>query len=308
MKDFNDFLKTNGVKHQPFYHILTKKSLDNKLFLPRDEFSHKGNFGHGLLIAGSYGKAGASVLAAKASLRLGVGLLTVHIPTLLYNILQISSPEAMVSLDTNNKVFTDNINTEKYSAVAIGCGLGTKEETKKSLYHLLNTNAKPLIIDADGLNLLSQIPNFKSLLKEDTLLTPHPKEFERLFGKFASYVEKLEFMRNFSMQTGVTIVLKGGITAISVKTGEVFFNTIGNAGMATAGSGDVLTGILLGILSQGFSTQETTKLGVYLHALAGDIAKEKVGEVSLIASDIIENLHEAIIRCQKQTTQKAIQS
>ena len=122
-----------------------------------------------------------------------------------------------------------------------------------------------------------------------------PKEFERLFGKFNSYNEKLEFCRNFSIETGVTIILKGGITAICVKTGDIFFNIIGNSGMATAGSGDVLTGILLGILSQGYSIEETAKLGVYLHALAGDLAKEKVGEISLIASDIIENLPNAII-------------
>ncbi|MBP3253082.1 MAG: NAD(P)H-hydrate dehydratase [Bacteroidales bacterium] len=296
MKDFNVFLKTNGMEYRPFYHILTKESLDNKLFSPRDEFAHKDTFGHALLVAGSYGKAGACVLSARAALRSGLGLLTVHIPKSLYNILQISVPEAMVTTDDNENFFSENVNTENYSAVAIGCGLGTDNQTKQALCQLLQANTKPLIIDADGLNLLAQIPDFASLLKEDTVLTPHPKEFERLFGKFASYEEKINFIRSFSMQTGVTIVLKGGITAVSVKTGEIFFNTAGNAGMATAGSGDVLTGILLGILSQGYTTEETAKLGVYLHALAGDKAKEKTGEVSLTASDIISNLSEVIVQ------------
>ena len=296
MKDFNYFIQTNGLNNEPFYHIIGKQSLEKAFFQPRNEFAHKGDFGHGLLIAGSYGKGGASVLSAKAALRSGLGLLTVHVPTLLYNIMQISVPEAMVSIDGSDKVFTANINTDKYSAVAIGPGLDTKEETKQAFLNLLTTNKKPLIIDADGLNLLSQISAFESLLHKDTILTPHPKEFERLFGKFSSYKDKLEFMRNFSAQTGVTIVLKGGITAISVKTGDIFFNTTGNAGMATAGSGDVLTGILLGILAQGFSAQETAKLGVYLHAAAGDTAKTHVGEVSLIASDIIKYLPDAIMQ------------
>ena len=151
-----------------------------------------------------------------------------------------------------------------------------------------------MIVDADGLNLLSEIEDFTKILSPNTILTPHPKEFERLFGKFASYKEKLEFMRKFSLQTGITIVLKGGITAISTKTGDLYFNTIGNPGMATAGSGDVLTGILLGILSQGYSADCSAILGVYLHALSGDIAKQKVGEISLIASDIVENIPNAI--------------
>lgn len=295
MKNFANFLQNNGLDNESFYHIITRESLENTFFAKRNEFAHKGDFGHGLLIAGSYGKSGACCLSAKASLRSGIGLLTVHIPTLLYNIVQICVPEAMVQMDKNDKFFTSHIDAKRFSAIAIGPGIDTNKETINALIDLLNNNTKPLIIDADGLNLLSQIPNFKKLLHPNTILTPHPKEFERLFGKFNSYNEKLEFSRNFSKETGVTIILKGGITAIGVKTGDVFFNIIGNPGMATAGSGDVLTGILLGILSQGYSIEETAKLGVYLHALAGDLAKENVGEISLIASDIIENLPNAIM-------------
>ncbi|MBR1626453.1 MAG: NAD(P)H-hydrate dehydratase [Bacteroidales bacterium] len=296
MKDFDSFLAENHLTGSGVYRITAENIKNVGLFLPRNEFSHKGDFGHGLLIAGSYGKGGACVLSAKASLKSGIGLLSVHIPKILYNILQISVPEAMVLIDDNDFVFSSVIDTEKYSAVAIGPGLDTNEITQNAFIDFLNKNTKPLIIDADALNLLSKIPHFETLLNDSTILTPHPKEFERLFGKFGSYRDKIEFMQKLSLRTGVTIILKGGITAISVKNGDVFFNTTGNAGMATAGSGDVLTGILLGILSQGYSVQQTAKTGVYLHALAGDLAKERVGEVSLIASDIIESLHSAILK------------
>ena len=296
MKNFNSFMEINNLKKQEYYHILTPYLLDNNFFTQRNEFAQKGTFGHGLLIAGSLGKGGASILAGRASLRLGLGLLTIHIPTSLNSILQISVPEAMLSLDDDNEVFSSDIDTHKFSAIAIGCGLDTKQKSKEAVIRLLSNNTLPLIIDADGLNIIAKIKNFQSLLHRNTILTPHEKEFERLFGTFSSYEKKLEFMRHFSIQTGITIILKGGITAISVNTGDIFFNTIGNAGMATAGSGDVLTGILLGILTQGYPTAQTAKIGVFLHALAGDIAKEKIGETSLIASDIIENISLAIER------------
>ena len=295
MKDLDTFLQKENIKKESFHHILTDQNLDKNIFAARNDFSHKGNFGHGLLVAGSFGKAGACVLASKAALRSGLGLLSVHIPKTLYNILQISVPEAMVETDSNDFSLNDNIDTQKYSAIGIGCGLGTEPKTKEVLLNLLKTCKKPVLIDADGLNLLAKINNFQSLLNENIILTPHPKEFERLFGKFNSYHEKLNFMRKISMDTGATVVLKGGITAIATPKGKIFFNTIGNAGMATAGSGDVLTGIILGILTQGFSPIESTKAGVYLHALSGDLAKQQIGEISLIASDIINNLPKAIL-------------
>ncbi|MCH3924621.1 MAG: NAD(P)H-hydrate dehydratase [Bacteroidales bacterium] len=276
------------------YQILNKDNINKEFFLDRDRFSHKGSFGHCFLVGGSYGKAGAVVLSAKASMRTGCGLLTIHIPKLLYNIIQTSFAEAMVDIDNDDEVFSCFNSLEKYSCVAIGCGLNTKEKTKQALISFLKTNNKPIVIDADALNILSSTENFISLLKPNTILTPHPKEFERLFGTFNNDREKMLFIKDLSQRIGITIVLKGAITIISTKTGKVFFNIEGNPGMATAGSGDVLTGIILGILSQGFSIEESAKIGVLIHAMAGDCAKEEFGEKSLIASDIINNIYKAI--------------
>jgi len=294
MKNFVDFLENNAIKDYTYCYEINSNILDKQFFKPRSDFSHKGDFGFGLLIAGSYSMAGACILSGRSALRLGIGKLCIHTPKNIYNIVQNTIWEAVYSLDKDVECFTSQIDTSDYTAIAIGPGLGKKERTKNALVELLKENKKPLIVDADGLNLLSEIEDFTKILSPNTILTPHPKEFERLFGKFASYKEKLEFMRKFSLQTGITIVLKGGITAISTKTGDLYFNTIGNPGMATAGSGDVLTGILLGILSQGYSADCSAILGVYLHALSGDIAKQKVGEISLIASDIVENIPNAI--------------
>ena len=276
--------------------ILSKEKLDQSFFLPRERFAHKGDFGHCLLVAGSYGKAGAGILATKACLRVGCGLITTHIPKKLYDIMQISVPEAMVSVDENEEFFTClDLNLAKYDAIGIGPGLDTKDESKKALENLLKINNKPLVIDADGLNLLAQIPDFTNLLNDKTILTPHPKEFERLFGKM-DYRERIVLIQKIAKEKGTIIVLKGGMTVIANPQGEEFYNILGNAGMATAGSGDVLTGIILGILAQGFSTLEAAKIGVYLHALSGDLAKEQLGEKSLIAEDLITFLPQAILK------------
>ena len=277
------------------HYLLTKERLKQDFFKPRNRFTHKGDYGHALLIAGSKNKAGACILSARAALRTGAGLLSVHIPHALYDILQISVPEAMTQLDKDKSVFTSIIDTDKYSAVAVGPGLDTKNETKEALIYLLKTNIKPVVIDADGLNTLSTIKDFQQNIKsKNVVLTPHPKEFERLFGKFKTWNEKLDFMSEFSRQNAIIIVLKDAITTISNEKGEIFFNILGNAGMATGGSGDVLTGIILGLLSQGYSAEDSAKLGVYIHALGGDKAAEYFGEKSLIASDIISNICKAI--------------
>lgn len=298
-----DFLLENGIikesKEQqislvePYYHILYKENLPKEVFSARDRFAHKGCFGHALLIAGSYGKVGAAVLSAKATLRAGCGLLSVHICKKLYDIMQISVPEAMIDLDESDTMFSTLTDAEKFSAIGIGPGLGTNIKTKSVLQEFLQANRKPVVLDADALNILSTIKDFHKILTENTILTPHPKEFERLFGKFTSYKQKIEFMRRFCSQYGVIIVLKGGITAISDASGDIYFNIIGNAGMATAGSGDVLSGIVLGMLSQKFSSISSAQSAVYVHALAGDLAKMEMGEKSLIASDIINFLPKA---------------
>ncbi len=270
--------------------FIVDKEFASANFKKRGRFDHKGNFGHALLIAGSYGKAGAAVLAAKACVKAGVGLLSVHLPEKLIDILQISVPEAMISIDSDSIMFSAITDFEKFDTAGIGPGLGTDKITKKAVITFINKFENKLLIDADALNILSETENFKSILKPGTILTPHPKEFERLFGKFEDSYHRILFMQKFSVETGVIIVLKGGITTISLADGSIYFNTGGNPGMATGGSGDVLSGIITSLLAQQYTPENAAILGVYLHSLAGDLAAEKLGENSLIASDIVDNL------------------
>ncbi|HOZ30900.1 MAG TPA: NAD(P)H-hydrate dehydratase [Bacteroidales bacterium] len=258
----------------------------------RKRFDHKGNFGHALLIAGKYCSAGAAVLASKSCIRSGVGLLTVHVPKNLVDILQISVPEAMIEKDQDDNIFTGTNLQSKCTAVGLGPGIGTDKETIIGLKKLLKNTDLPIVIDADGLNILSRIKNFMTLLKSGTILTPHPKEFERLFGKFDNSFQKMKFMQDFSFKTGVIIVLKGGISIISLPDKRIFFNTGGNPGMATGGSGDVLTGIITSFLAQSYKPEDAALVSVYVHSKSGDCAAEKYRQISMIASDIIECLPE----------------
>jgi len=271
---------------------LTLQSDIAPLLKPRPKFTHKGTFGHALLIAGSYGKGGAAVLAAKACLRAGVGLLTVQIPEKLYDILQIAVPEAMVNTDPEPKHSTTLPDLLPYNAIGIGPGLGTNPETAQLLYKLITSADKPLVIDADALNLLSQNPDWLNLLPENTVLTPHPKEFDRLSGitEPQTSCQRLQTALTFAQHYKLIVVLKGPYTAVMSPSGSVHFNTTGNPGMATAGSGDVLTGILTGLIAQGFEPLQAAILGVYLQGEAGDKATAKHGERGMIAGDIIEAL------------------
>ena len=261
----------------------------------RAKFSHKGIYGHALLIAGSYGKMGAAVLSSKACLRAGVGLLTTHIPRLGYQIIQNSVPEAMTSIDSSDTVFSEVPEFANFSAIGIGPGLGKEPETQLALNILLKTRPKNLVIDADGLNILSENQDWISVLPENTILTPHPKEFERLAGPTANSYERLQKQIQFSVKHRVIVVLKGAHTCITVPDGCAFFNSTGNPGMATAGSGDVLTGIILGLLAQKYTPEEASLMGVYLHGLSGDLAAAKLGQNALIAGDIIEYLGAAFL-------------
>lgn len=256
----------------------------------RRKFSHKGNFGHALLIAGSYGKTGAAVLSTKACLRSGVGLLTTHIPKTGYNILQTAIPEAMTSIDASDKIFSELPDLLKYNAIGIGPGIGRENESQNAFKLLIQNSPVPLVIDADAINILGENKTWIAFLPENSILTPHPKEFERIAGKTNNNFERYNLQREFSIKNKVYIVLKGAHTAISCPDGNVYFNSTGNPGMATAGSGDVLTGIILSLFAQGYSSKQASLLGVFIHGLAGDIAAEKLSLESLIASDIIDNL------------------
>ena len=277
------------------YFYLTKEFISGKI-KKRDKFSHKGSYGHALLIAGSFGKMGAAVLASKACLRSGVGLLTSHIPRLGYEIIQNSVPEAMTSIDRSDFVFSEFPDLNSFSSIGIGPGLDKKSDSQLAFKKLLQQKPKRLVVDADALNILAENQDWYNLLPENAILTPHPKEFERLAGPSANSFDRLQIQLQFSARYKVIVVCKGAHTCITFPNGEVYFNSTGNPGMATGGSGDVLTGIILGLLAQNYSPEEAAIIGVYLHGLSGDLAAEKFGQQALIAGDIIEQMGKAFLQ------------
>jgi ADP-dependent NAD(P)H-hydrate dehydratase / NAD(P)H-hydrate epimerase len=274
------------------------------LLADRKKFDHKGNFGHGLLIAGSAGKMGAAVLGAKAALRTGIGLVSCHIPSCGNLILQTSVPEAMVISDKSENHVSESGNTDSFNAIGVGPGMGTSPESQRAVAVLLKTCRKPLVIDADGLNILSLNKELLNLLPPGTILTPHQKEFERLSGIALNCYDRLMKQIEFSKIHNCIVILKGAHTSISTPDGEIFFNSTGNPGMATGGSGDVLTGILLSLIAQGYQPVNAAILGVYLHGLAGDIAASESCYESIIATDIINCIGKAFnkIRCNGITS------
>lgn len=259
----------------------------------RNKFDHKGTYGHALLIAGSYGKMGAAILAAKACLRAGVGLLTTHFPVSGYDIMQTAVPEAMVCIDESGTRFCKSDEQDLYQAIGIGPGIGQKQATLNSLVGVLNNAKKPVVLDADALNLLSKNKDLYDLIPENSILTPHPGEFRRLLGGSNSYFEQYKKQIALAKEQKVIVILKGAHTAIALPNGKCFFNSTGNPGMGTAGSGDVLTGVLTSLLAQGYEPEKAAILGVYLHGLAGDLAAKKIGRQALVASGIIDNLGKA---------------
>ncbi len=286
-------LSKQFLKEVDTYHFFVTKESVKKILQPRTIFSHKGNYGHALLIAGSLGKMGACVLSAKASMRAGLGLLTVQIPKSGGTILQTAFPEAMCAFDVNDNHFSSLLENFSYDAIGIGPGLGQHTDTIKALEQLLNQYQKPMVIDADALNIMSSNKHILKLIPLGSILTPHPKEFERLVGVWANDFERLQKQKTLSIQLNAIIVLKGAYTSIATPQAQVYFNSTGNPGMATGGTGDVLTGILTGLLAQGYNSSEAAILGVYLHGLAGDLAASTLGMNSLIASDLIDFLPQA---------------
>lgn len=274
------------------YSILDIKDI-RPLIKSRKRFAHKGSFGHGLLIAGSYGMAGASILSAKACLRSGIGLLTVHVPIHNHDLLQITVPEAIVQTDIHERYFAEPVELRRYNALAIGPGLGQEEDTALAMMEQIQGCHLPVVLDADAINILSTHRNWLSRLPKQCILTPHLGELERLTGKCMDSYERITKVKELASYLQSYILIKGAWTAIVTPEGHCHFNPTGNPGMATAGSGDVLTGILLALLAQGYSPEESCKLGVYIHGLAGDIAAKSLSEISMTAGDIIEALPSA---------------
>ncbi len=258
----------------------------------RPKYSHKGNYGHALLIAGSYGKIGAAVLAAKACLRSGVGLLTVHVPKCGYEILQSAVPEAMLNVDEDEKEISGIKGIGMFNVIGIGPGIGTAKATQNAVKLLIQSKT-PMVLDADALNILAENKTWLAFLPKGCIFTPHPGEFARLAGKTSTGYDAYTLQREFAIKNSVYLVLKGAHTSIATPDGEVYFNSTGNPGMATGGSGDTLTGIITGLLAQSYSAKQAAILGVYLHGLAGDIGAFEMGENSLIAEDITNCLGKA---------------
>ena len=289
-------LSAEGISKTEAQFTLTEEADVVSLLKPRDAFAHKGTMGHALLVAGSYGMAGAAILAARACLRSGAGKLTVHTPRRNVPILQTSVPEAVLHTDREETFFSEALPTEGFQAVAVGPGLGTAEATAVAMLAQLRRAQCPAVADADALNILAARRTWMQQLPKGIILTPHPKELERLEGQCTDSYERLTKARQLAERLQGYVILKGHHTAVCLPDGHVTFNTTGNAGMATAGSGDVLTGIILGLLARGYQQREACILGVYLHGLAGDLAAQDLGEESLMASDIIQYLPKAFLR------------
>ncbi len=271
------------------------------LLRTRSKFDHKGHFGHGLLVAGSKGKMGAAILGASAALRTGIGLLTCHLPYGGRAIMQSSLPEAMVVTDRSEDHISRIDISDSFTAAGIGPGIGMDKGTATGLYEFLKEFRRPVVVDADALNILAANNSWYSLLHPDVILTPHPREFERLAGASSNGYERVINQSRFSEKNNCIVVLKGAYTSVSTPDGNIRFNSTGNPGMATAGSGDVLTGIILSLLAQGYSAESAAVAGVFLHGLAGDIAAEKTGFEALIASDIINNTGNAYKKIREQS-------
>ncbi|HPT30951.1 MAG TPA: NAD(P)H-hydrate dehydratase [Prolixibacteraceae bacterium] len=278
-------------KTETVYQLSERDTIYN-WFPPRKRFAHKGDFGHALLIGGSYGKMGAALLASEACLLMGAGLVTTHLPSSGYVSQQTYRPEVMCSIDPGSHFILEVPPLKPYQAIGIGPGLGTRPETKKAISELIARAEVPMVWDADALNHLALNPLWLEHLPQGTILTPHPGEFRRLFGETRDSWQQLQLLRKKAKELKLVIVLKGAFTAIALPNGNVWFNPTGNPGMATGGSGDVLTGIILGLLARGFSPERAARAGVFIHGKAGDMAAARVSQDSLTASDISHSLPE----------------
>lgn len=288
-------INPEAITNTPARWYLIEKEDIEAIHRPVSKFAHKGTFGHALIVAGSRGMAGASVLASKAALKSGTGLVSVHGPECNRIIVQVTNPEVIFYSDVQENTISEIPRSEQYKAIAIGPGIGTSAETAKALAEFLSNYSQPCVLDADALNLIGLQPELIAKIPKYSILTPHPKEFDRMFGNYNNSLERINKASEMAQKYQLVIVLKGTHTATALPNGEIYFNSTGNYGMATAGSGDVLTGIIAGFLAQGFSPTEAALRAVYAHGLAGDYALDNETEQTLTASDIIANLSNAFV-------------
>ena len=290
-------LSEEGTQRIEAHYTMLEENDIRPRILHRNEYAHKGNMGHALVIAGSYGMAGAAVLATKACLRAGAGKVTVRTPRRNNDILQISVPEAIIDIDRDELYFNETVDTEDMDAVCIGPGLRQQENTAIAVISQIRRTQCPLVLDADALNVLANHRAWLQQLPKNIIMTPHPKEFDLLNGTACSdSYERLSKARNMAEHLNAYILLKGHYTALCLPNGQVIFNSTGNAGMATAGCGDVLAGIITALLARGYKHEDACMTGMYLHGLAGDLAAKELGQESLLASDLIDYLPKAFRR------------
>jgi len=287
------------ISQTPGYAELISKHEVLSLYRPRHKFAHKGNYGHSIIIGGSYGKMGSVVLATESALRIGAGLVTAYVPECGYQILQTSIPEAMVITDDEDDYITKITLDIEPTAIGIGVGLGVKEKTIEGFKTFLEHYKGSLVIDADGINILAKEPAFLKLMPPRTVLTPHIGELKRLIGAWEDDFDKIEKVRNLSNTYDCIVVVKGANSLIIYKE-HMYVNTSGNPGMATAGSGDVLTGMITGLIAQGYDALSAAVFGVYLHGSSGDIAIKETGYQGLIASDIVSHIGKSYIELFKK--------
>jgi NAD(P)H-hydrate epimerase len=285
------------ANQQSPYFYLTKNDV-RSLLRPRSKFSHKGSFGHALLLAGSKGKSGAAIISAKASLRSGAGLLSLHSTKDTLAALLNHLPEAMAIEDSQTSHISEIDKPENYTAIAFGPGTGTEEETQLVLKKILHYYTGKLVIDADGLNILAENKTWLTFLPKGTILTPHPKEFERLTEKHDNDFDRLKALKHFSLKHGCIVILKGAHSAIAMPDGSMFFNSTGNAGLAKGGSGDGLTGIILGLLARGYNAAQASIIGTFMHGYAADLCVKKKSKESLLISDVIDMLPKAFAKVE----------
>lgn len=293
-----------GLDHDYIKNVKSEVSFILKdtilpFYIPREKFTHKGTYGHSLIIGGSYGKIGAVILSAKACLKTGAGLVTTFIPKCGYTSIQTAIPECMVLTDKEENSISHIKYDIKPTVIGLGIGIGQDKKTVETFKNLLSFNNIPMVIDADGINILAHNASLIDNISPNSVLTPHPKELERLIGKWTDDFDKLKKAKKFSSSHKCILVIKGANT-ITVFENNLYINSTGNPGMATAGSGDVLTGIITGLISQGYEPLQATIFGVYIHGRAGDLSTLSNSYESIIASDIIDNIGNAFIDLFKQ--------